>query len=192
MTAPRYLFPKPYADLVQRFRVPCGFILLIAFAWLSEPTLRSISIGLPIASLGILLRAWATGHLAKDRHLTTSGPYAYIRNPLYAGTLIAAAGIVIAARNTWLAVIFAAIFLLIYLPTIELEEQHLRSIFADYPDYASRVPRLIPVRRWPGNRARFSWALYRRNREHKALIGFAIAVVWLLAKFWWLGMIRFR
>ena len=192
MTTPRYLFPKRYADFVQRFRVPSGFILLIAFAWLSDPTPRSMTVGLPIAFLGILLRAWATGHLAKDRHLTTSGPYAYIRNPLYAGTLIVAAGIVIAARNPWLALVFVAIFLLVYLPTIELEEQHLRSIFAGYPDYASRVPRLIPVRRWPGNRGRFSWTLYRRNREHKALVGFAIAVVWLLAKYSWPGMIRFR
>ena len=190
--APRYWFSKPYADFVQRLRVPCGFVLLVTFAWLSRPTLRSMAVGLPISVLGLILRAWATGHLAKDQHLATSGPYAYVRNPLYLGTLIVAAGIVIASRDWWLALIFAVVFLLVYLPTIELEEQHLRGKFVEYGGYAGRVSRLLPLRHWSGDRGRFSWALYRRNREHKALVGFTIAVVWLFAKCCWLGMIRFR
>ena len=182
MSRQRYWFPKPYADFVQRLRVPCGFLLLVTFAWLSHPTWQSMVIGLPIAVLGLALRAWATGHLTKDQHLTTSGPYAYIRNPLYAGTLIVAAGIVIASRDTVLAVIFAAIFLFVYLPTIELEEQHLRAKFTTYAAYAQRTLRFFPLRRWPGEHQRFSWILYRRNREYKALLGFLIAIAWLIAK----------
>ena len=191
-TLPRYWFPKPYADFVQRLRVPCGFLLLIAFAWLSRPSTVSMSIGLPVSVLGLLLRGWASGHLAKDQHLATSGPYAYIRNPLYVGTLIVAAGIVIASRNIWLAAIFAFTFSLVYLPTIELEEQHLRGKFNEYLEYASRVGRLIPLRHWPGDPGRFSWALYRRNEEYKAALGLFIAAIWLVAKHAWLGMIRFR
>ncbi len=189
---PRYLFPKPYADFVQRLRVPCGFLLLIAFAWLSRPSPGSIAAGLPVSILGLLLRGWATGHLAKDEQLATAGPYAYIRNPLYAGTLIVAAGIVIASRDGWLAIIFAAIFLLVYLPTIELEEQHLRGKFGTYAEYAQRVPRLVPFRRQPSNGGRFRWALFRRNEEYKASAGFAVAVVWLVCKCCCFGMIRFR
>ena len=177
---PRYWFPKQYADFVQRLRVPCGFLLLIAFAWLSRPSTRSMEVGLPISALGLLLRGWATGHLAKDQQLATSGPYAYIRNPLYAGTLIVAAGIVMAARNIWLDFIFAAVFLFVYLPTVELEEQHLRNTFSSYPEYAERVPRFIPRGKSQEERRRFAWALYRRNEEYKALIGFVLAVVWLL------------
>lgn len=177
---------------MQRLRVPCGFLLLITFAWLSRPSTVSLVIGLPVSVLGLLLRAWATGHLAKDQHLATSGPYAYIRNPLYAGTLIVAGGVVIASRSIWLSAIFALIFLLVYLPTIELEEQHLRGKFREYPEYAARVDRLIPFRRWPGERSRFSWALYRLNEEYKAALGFFVAVIWLVVKHVWLGMIRFR
>jgi protein-S-isoprenylcysteine O-methyltransferase Ste14 len=139
-----------------------------------------MAIGLPVASVGLLLRAWATGHLAKDQRLATSGPYAYIRNPLYAGTLIVAAGIVIASSDAWLAIVFAAVFLFVYLPTIELEEQHLRGKFPDYAAYANSVPRLIPGRVWAGEKRPFSWALYRRNEEYKALLGFAVAVGWLV------------
>lgn len=185
MSEQGYWFPKPYADFVQRLRVPCGFLLLVTFAWLSNPTWHSIAIGLPISVMGLALRAWATGHLTKDQHLTTSGPYAYVRNPLYAGTLIVAAGTVIAARNAALAVIFAAVFCFVYLPTIELEEQHLRSKFPAYVAYAQRIPRLFPLRRWPGERKPFSWERYRRNREHKALVGFLIAVAWLIARCLW-------
>ena len=177
-------FPKPYADFVARLRVAFGFVLLITFAWLSDPTIRSAAIGLPISILGLLLRGWATGHLAKNQELATSGPYAYIRNPLYLGTLIVAAGIVIASRNWILAAIFAAVFLLVYLPVIELEEQHLRNIFPGYSDYASHVHRLLPTRKWPGNATPFSWSLYRRNEEYKALLGFLLAVAWLAWKCW--------
>lgn len=178
--APHYWFPKPYADFVQRLRVPCGFLLLVAFAWLSHPSAASMSAGLAIAIPGLLLRGWAAGHLAKDRDLATSGPYAYVRNPLYAGTVVAALGIVIASRNAWLAIIFAAVFFLVYLPAIELEEQHLRGIFAGYEAYAKAVARFTPRAKWKAEARDFSWALYRKNEEYKAGIGFLIAAAWLL------------
>jgi protein-S-isoprenylcysteine O-methyltransferase Ste14 len=196
VSEPHYWFPKPYADFVQRLRVPCGFLLLVTFGLLSRPSAASVLIGLAVSIPGLLLRAWATGHLAKDQQLATYGPCAYVRNPLYAGTLIVAAGIVIASRDIWLAVIFAAFFLLVYLPTIELEEQHLRSKFPAYAAYAERVSRLVPLRRWPGEGKPFSWTLYKRNREDKALFGFLVAVAWLVFRcvwpFSWDAVIRLR
>lgn len=180
----RYLFPKPYADFVQRLRVPAGFMLLIAFAWLSQPSPRSLAGGLPLAVLGLVLRGWAAGHLAKNQQLAVSGPYAHMRNPLYAGTLVAALGIVIAARNAWLGLLFAVVFLLVYLPAIELEEQHLRTIFREYAPYAARVHRFLPLAKWQGKPRRFAWSLYRRNEEYKAAIGFAVAAAWLGWRCW--------
>jgi protein-S-isoprenylcysteine O-methyltransferase Ste14 len=162
--------------------VAFGFLLLVTFAWLSQPSPRSMLIGLPVSVVGLSLRAWAAGHLAKDRELATTGPYAYIRNPLYAGTLTVALGIVIASRQIWLAVIFAAVFSLIYLAAVELEEQHLRDIFPEYVAYAKHVHRFFPLSKWRSSGRRFSWALYSRNEEYKALIGFLIAVAWLTWK----------
>ena len=106
----RMMFPKPYADFAQRLRVPAGFVLLVAFAWLSQPSKFSMEVGLPISVLGLLLRAWAAGHLAKNQELATSGPFAYVRNPLYLGTLITAAGLVVAAREVWLVVVVCVSF----------------------------------------------------------------------------------
>ena len=181
---PQYWFPKPYADLVARVRVPSGFFLLVAFAWLSHPSRLSMLIGLPISVLGLALRAWATGHLAKDQQLASTGPYAYIRNPLYAGTLIVAAGILIAARDALLGIIFILVFLLIYVPVIELEEQHLREIFPAYATYAAEVHRFFPLSKWKDARVPFSWSLYLRNEEYKALLGFLLATAWLTWKSW--------
>jgi protein-S-isoprenylcysteine O-methyltransferase Ste14 len=178
-------FPKPYADAVARLRVTSGFVLVIAFAWLSHPDARSLTLGLPVSAIGLLLRAWATGHLEKNTRLTESGPYAYVRNPLYLGTLLVAAGLVIASQRWLLAALFAAVFLLIYLPVIELEEQHLRKLFPDFADYAQRVPPLWPTFHPAKSQRRFQWRLYLHNREYQALLGFIAGAAFLVFRVFW-------
>ncbi len=178
-------FPKLYADLVARLRVPCGFLLVAAFAWLSQPSAHSLAYGLPVGVLGLFVRGWAAGHLEKNMRLAQTGPYAYVRNPLYIGTLLVAGGLVAASRRWSLAAIFAAMFLLVYLPVIQLEEQHLRKLFPEYDSYARHVPALIPSWRYERGRAprlRFRWKLYVRNEEYQALIGFVAGALFLVYK----------
>jgi protein-S-isoprenylcysteine O-methyltransferase Ste14 len=176
------LFPKRYADAVARLRVPSGFLIVIVFGWLSHPTRESLLIGFPVSLCGLALRAWAAGCLAKNRELATGGPYAYTRNPLYIGTLLVAAGLVVASRNVWLGILFAAVFVLIYLPVIQLEEQHLRSLFPDYKTYAEKVPALFP-RLTPAaskNPQLFRLSLYLKNQEYQAGAGLAAGMLYLL------------
>ena len=182
----RHWFPKPYADAVARMRVPAGFVMVAAFAWFSHPDARSLAVGLPLSACGLALRAWAAGHLAKNQRLAASGPYSFTRNPLYLGTLITALGLAAAGRSIGLAVLFTGLFLLVYLPAIELEEQHLMAILPGYAAFAARVPLLIP--RWPAASGpdRFSAALYRKNREYQALLGWSAGVAWLVARAIWL------
>lgn len=175
-------FPKPYADFVQRLRVPGGFLLAIAFAWLSSPSPASLAAGLPLALAGLALRAWAAGHLAKNQQLATAGPYAHVRNPLYIGTLLVAAGLAAASRSAAVASLAGVVFLLVYLPVIQLEEEHLRKLFPNYPGYAARVPALLPRLRPVGDPSCFRWRLYLRNREYQALAAFLAAVALLLCK----------
>jgi protein-S-isoprenylcysteine O-methyltransferase Ste14 len=175
-------FPKPYADLVARLRVPFGFVLVLAFAWFAHPTARSMGAGLPISLAGLALRAWAAGHLEKNKDLAQSGPYAYVRNPLYIGTLLVAAGLVIAARQWALAPLFGAVFLLVYLPAIQLEEQHLRNLFPKFADYAQCVPALWPTLHPLVSTQAFRGSLYTYNREYQALLGFVAGVALLCVK----------
>lgn len=185
-------FPKPYADAVAKLRVPFGFLLVAAFWYLAAPTWGSLAAGLPVAFAGLALRAWAAGHLQKNQSLAEGGPYAYLRNPLYVGTLTVAAGFAIAARRWDLGALFAAVFFLIYFPVVELEEQHLRKLFPEYAEYARRVPKLVPSFGDAGGRragrgarpanSQFRWAQYRRNREYEAAAGFLIGVAALCWK----------
>ena len=126
--------------------------------------------------------SWAAGHLEKDRRLAETGPYAYVRNPLYLGTLVVAAGFVVASRRWALAALFTAAFVLIYLPAIQLEEQHLRDLFPEFAAYARRVPALWPSFRTALVSKHFRWSLYVYNREYQALLGFLAGCAWLAAK----------
>jgi protein-S-isoprenylcysteine O-methyltransferase Ste14 len=154
------------------------------FAWFSQPNQASLLWGLPVALAGLGLRGWAAGCLAKNQRLATGGPYAHTRNPLYIGTLLVAAGLAIAARSPWLALLFAAVFLFVYLPVIQLEEEHLRKIFPDYTSYAGHVPVL-----WPRltaapleESAPFRWSLYLKNQEYQAALGLAAGMLYLAWK----------
>jgi protein-S-isoprenylcysteine O-methyltransferase Ste14 len=180
----RYWFPKPYADLVARLRVPGGFLLVAAFVWFSAPTPASLAWGLPVSLAGLHVRAWAAGHLAKNQNLATSGPYRFVRNPLYIGTLLVAAGLVLASRQISLALLFALVFFGVYLPVIELEEQHLRKLFPDFAAYAERVPMLLPAWRARQSTAPFRWSLYLKNQEYQALAGFLTGAAVLFWKTW--------
>lgn len=176
-------FPKRYSDAVARLRVTAGFALVAAFAWFSHPTAVSLAIGLCVSLAGLALRAWAAGSLYKDRNLATAGPYAFTRNPLYLGTLIVAAGLAIASRSVGLGALFAVVFLFVYLPAIQLEQQHLRDIFPEYAAYARRVPMLLPRVTPSGSASNpFTWAQYRKNREYQAAMGFAAGVAWLVVR----------
>ena len=174
-------FPKAYADLVARLRVPTGFLIVFVFAWFSRPTVESMLWGVPVSLLGLALRAWAAGCLAKNQQLATGGPYAYTRNPLYVGTLLVAAGLAISARNIWLAALFAAVFLFVYLPVIQNEAQHLRKLFPEYPSYAERVPALLPKFTKSGTGG-FRWSLYSKNQEYQAALGLLLGFLFLLWK----------
>lgn len=182
------MFPKPYADTVQRLRVPSGLILAAAFVWLADPALPTLLLGLPLAALGLAVRAWAAGHLRKNEQLTTSGPYAIVRNPLYIGTLFTALGCIVAAARPELAFLAGAVFLFVYLPVMEQEEQHLAKLFPEFAAYAARVHQLLPTlpARFP--QQSFCWQVYRRNKEQKALYGFLAVYAFLIAKAVWAGL----
>jgi len=140
-----------------------------------------------IAGLIDATRAWAAGCLYKNQRLATGGPYALTRNPLYLGTLTVAAGLVLATQRWELAVLFAAAFFLIYFPTIEQEEQHLRKLFPeDFPGYAERVPLLWPRFGTGLTGEPFRWSQYMRNQEYNAGLGLLVGSLILAAKLAWI------
>jgi len=179
-------FPAGFAHQAARLRVPLGFLLAIAFGWLSRPSLLSLTAGFPVAILGLLLRGWAAGHLEKNIRLATSGPYAWVRNPLYLGTVLVAAGLAIASRRPVLILLFALAFVLVYLPAVQREEEYLRQLFADFDEYSRSVPGFFPRKRSKSPAGHFRMDLYWRNEEYQALLGFLAGAAWLMVRLFWM------
>jgi protein-S-isoprenylcysteine O-methyltransferase Ste14 len=151
---------------------------------------RSLIIGGAVAIFGLAVRAFAAGYLRKNDVLATSGPYARTRNPLYFGSVFLAIGFSIASRSWIVAVLLGVYFSVFYTMTMRREGRSLAALHgAAFAEYASRVPLF-----WPGLRAanvgqktKFSWSQYLRNREYRAAMGAAgaMALLWLLMR--WRG-----
>ena len=109
---------------IQRWRVPLGFLCGAAFIFFARPTPRALLIGASVSLLGLAVRAWAAGHIRKNAQLATSGPYAFTRNPLYLGSFLLGLGFTIASGRVVLGLLFAALFLGIYLPVMRVEASH--------------------------------------------------------------------
>ncbi len=176
-------FPKRYAELAARLRVPAGFVVSALFLIFAKPTWESLAIGGAVGLAGLALRAWAAGHLAKNQQLATSGPFAYLRNPLYVGTLIVGMGFAVAGAKVAIGVMLLAFFVLFYLPVVGEEEGHLRRLFPAYAEYERRVPkffpRLTPVSPSSG---KFNPTLYKKNEEYQALAAFVLVMGLLAVK----------
>lgn len=159
-------------------RVPLGFGLAAVVAWLADPVWATWTTGAIVAACGELVRLWAAGHLEKSREVTTSGPYRYVRHPLYFGSTLIAIGVAIAARHLVVAVAIGAYIGLTISAARRSEEAHLREKFGDaYDAYAEN--RAAPMAR------RFSWARALRNREHHTIAGLIAGFALLALKIGW-------
>lgn len=175
-----------WARIARRIRVPLGFLFAGFYLWRARPDWLTLVAGGAVVAAGVLLRAMASGHVRKDEQLATTGPYAYSRNPLYLGSIVIAMGFAIASRDVWVAIAIILLFVLIYLPVMRSEEAFLRQHFAEYENYAQRVPLLLPRSlRFAGLTSGFSRELYRRHREYNTFIGAAAVLAALAVKILW-------
>jgi len=170
--------------------VPLGFLCAAAFLFFAKPTPRALLIGACVSLLGLALRAWAAGHIRKNAQLATSGPYAFTRNPLYLGSFLLGLGFTIASGRWVLGLLFAALFLGIYLPVMRVEASHMAELFGkDFESYRRSAPlffpRPTPFRQNESAENRFDGTLYLRYREYRAALGLVIAWGLLLIKIYY-------
>jgi len=159
-------------SFLARRRVPLGFATAIAAALLAQPTWSSWRAGLLVAVVGEVIRIWAAGHLEKGREVTRSGPYRFTAHPLYVGSSVLAAGVVIAANDVIVAALAIVYMAATLTAAVRTEEAFLRGRFGGaYDEY----------RRSGGNETdrRFSAARAWRNREYRAVLGLLIGFAFL-------------
>ena len=167
-------------DFIVANRVRMATVLLLVFAAGAQPSGRSIAVGLPVLALGASLRVWAAGYLIRNTRLTTEGPYRYCRNPLYLGTALEWAGLLILSSQPFLWFVAVVCYAVLYIPTIRREERILAGVFRlDYARYCRTVPRFFPSLRAArvSDGVRFSWHQVRVNREHLNLASVWVAVL---------------
>lgn len=160
---------------IARRRVALGFVSAAIMFVLARPTWESWGAGVLVAAAGECLRIWAAGHLEKGREVTRSGPYRFFGHPLYAGSMVIAIGIAMAARGALPALVAGLYMGVTVAAAIQVEEAQLREAFGTaYDDYrASRAEAVV---------RRFSAARALRNREHRAVAGLVLGFALLALK----------
>jgi len=191
---------------MRKLRLKWVRLIVVPFFIFAVPRVEVIVIGVLVAALGLLIRGWSAGAIHKDKELTTSGPYAFTRNPLYLGSFFIGVGLSIAGGHWAWTAVFVAFYLGVYTRTMAGETRHLTELFPEeFAAYAAAVPaflpRLTPYRAAvsganesgastadggslagaakPGG---FRWAQYRRHREWEASLGALAAFAVLIAK----------
>jgi protein-S-isoprenylcysteine O-methyltransferase Ste14 len=160
---------------LARLRVPLGFACAAVALALARPTWASWCVGAPVAVVGECLRCWAAGHIEKGREITSSGPYRFVRHPLYLGSAIIGLGFVIAAGSPIVALVTIAYVALTIPAAIRSEEAALDETFrGGYAAYRAGQAAM-------STRA-FSWRRVWMNREHKAVAGLALVIVFLAVR----------
>jgi protein-S-isoprenylcysteine O-methyltransferase Ste14 len=176
-----------------RYRVPFGFLFAAWYLLVARPaSLQAFWISVILVTMGCWLRSWAAGYLFKGKRVAVGGPYAYIRNPLYVGSFIIGVGFCVALWRQpvplsalILCTLFFIGFGIVYRAKTLAEEKELKTnLGPPYIAYASKVPPFLPVR---GRAAdlepqRFSWELYKRNREYQCILGSLCVTAILLLK----------
>lgn len=176
---------------MRQLRLRAVWLIVIPFFWLSTPTPTALAVGVGLAILGLWIRGWSAGTIHKDEELTTTGPYAFTRNPLYLGSFFIGLGVSFAGGHWIWPAIFLVFYATVYTRTMAGETRHLSDLFPErYAEYAAEVPgflpRLTPYRASGGGTGGFCWAQYRRNREWEAALGAVAAFAVLAAKAYWM------
>lgn len=171
---------------IYRWRVRSALIALVVVLALAKPTWGLIGIGVGVCLVGLLIRAWAAGHIRKEKELAVTGPYRYTRNPLYVGSFILGLGLALGSGSWWGLSFYILYFLSFYPVVIYEERDRMRRLFpAAYPEYAKRVPIFLPTLRGFAATDARKWnaAFFQKNKEHRAWIG--TAIVWALLLLRW-------
>jgi protein-S-isoprenylcysteine O-methyltransferase Ste14 len=164
------------------------YLLAIGLIWWAKPVPALFVAGLVATLAGEAIRVWAAGHLYKNERVTTSGPYAFVKNPLYLGTLLIMVGLCIMASNWVLLAIGLAVFAVYYAPFKQRRESgRLRERFGEsWTRYDRAVPGYLPrLTPYPArDRQPWRWDAFIRNDEHGTLAAVLLGIGLLAWRLW--------
>jgi protein-S-isoprenylcysteine O-methyltransferase Ste14 len=170
---------------IRKIPLFIGALLLVIFAKPSKP---GMMIGIILIVIGEGIRIWAAGHLQKNEALTVTGPYAYVKNPLYIGSILISTGFCILADNIYLLAASTFMFCFHYIPyKKKVEGDRLKKIFgSQFEDYDQKVPDYIP-RRMPysSQKSRWRFGNFIENSEEGILMIIIAGILLILSRPFW-------
>jgi protein-S-isoprenylcysteine O-methyltransferase Ste14 len=135
LTVHKYRSLKPMFKWRGYFYVPALLVMTMCFWNEYENDLIIWSTGPFLMALGLVIRIWATKHIGKRiprkyrngrvLHLVKTGPYGFVRNPLYMGNIAAMMGLCVLSELLWFIPIVFVYFLLLYSLVVRFEEYKL-------------------------------------------------------------------
>jgi len=160
-------FLKDIQNKRHRFRQFFGIMYLILLTIVGQPKWSWYLPGVIVILLGIAVRLWASGHVKKDKVLATTGPYAYVRHPLYVGNHLLTLGFCLASGLWWSFPLWILLGLFFYPQTIRHEDQLLARLFPEeWPRWRARTRALIPrLTPYPSG-ARAEWSFRQSLRQN--------------------------
>lgn len=160
------------------------FVLLVSL--LGKPVPILLYIGTGIAALGAAVRMWASGYVMKNKELATTGPYAYVRHPLYVGNILLLVGFSLASSLWWSFVLMAGLLWFYYPPTISYEDNKLHGIFGEeWEKWAKNIHALIPTFGKNAGSAKSAWSFKKslmQNAEPVIVVYLIICMYLLYTK----------
>lgn len=187
-----------------RSYTPIPFLLCMFF--LHNVNVWSLIIGFLIALTGEFIRLWGVSYAGSETrttgsvggtYLVISGPFAYVRNPLYVGNMLLYFGIGVMSfahivKFPDLQLLAMLFFYLQYKYIVNEEEGYLKTAFGkDYADYFANVPRFIP-RLTPYKNGSIPQPKYdlkaglrseRRTLQAFSLVTLTILLIWFIGRF---------
>jgi len=167
---------------VRRIPLFIGAFLLVIFA---RPKLPEIWIGMALIFLGEGIRVWAAGHLQKNEVLTVTGPYAYVKNPLYIGSIFITTGFCIMADNIYLLAAAFFMFCFHYIPyKKKVEGDRLKRHFGNqYEDYDEKVPEYLPrTKRYSDQKGSWQVKHFIENSEEGIILYVLAGILLVLSR----------
>jgi protein-S-isoprenylcysteine O-methyltransferase Ste14 len=112
-----------------------GALVLLLSIWICYRTLLENSFAAPVVKI----------QENRGQKVITTGPYSYVRHPMYAGAILFFAGTAL-LLGSWWGLAAVLVFVVLLVARIQIEEKALRTGLQGYDDYASHVRyRLVPL-----------------------------------------------
>lgn len=129
--------------------VPFYLFIIIGYTGEVENPMIIIPLGSLLFGIGLFLRVWAQTHLhyrlKEHKKLTLTGPYVYVRNPIYIGNTLVLVGLTVLTGLLWFVPLMFLSCAFTYHMTVLYEEAHLTSKYGQgYVDFLKQIPRWVP------------------------------------------------